>query len=324
MKLFLLCFSCLLIFGCNKATISSVSNTPLKDIKQIEKPSFQFNYTINEPDQIHELPEILKEISGLSFGPDKSLLYAVQDENGILFGLDKQTAKIVFEKKFYKNGDYEGIEFVDDKIYVVKSTGTIYQFSNNFPNESSSDTIVITKHKKYLHKRNDVEGLGLDKANHRLLMACKDKACFKPENEEFFKLKRAIFSFNLKTNSIDSLPAFVIDLKDVKQYLEDNPKSDLEERLDYAKFFKENPEAMPFCPSAIAVHPINGHIFLLSSVGKMMMIINQAGDIVYIQKLKKKIHPQPEGLVFDEDGTMYISNEAKKGQARLVVYQYKP
>jgi DNA-binding beta-propeller fold protein YncE len=31
-----------------------------------------------------------------------------------------------------------------------------------------------------------------------------------------------------------------------------------------------------------------------------------------LEKLNKKIHSQPEGIVFGKDGTLYISNEGKK------------
>jgi DNA-binding beta-propeller fold protein YncE len=42
------------------------------------------------------------------------------------------------------------------------------------------------------------------------------------------------------------------------------------------------------------------------------MILNSTGEIIGLEKLNKKIHSQPEGIVFGKDGTLYISNEGKK------------
>ena len=39
-------------------------------------------------------------------------------------------------------------------------------------------------------------------------------------------------------------------------------------------------------------------------------------------KLKKKIHEQPEGIVFAQDGTMYISNEGKEGKGKIYKFAY--
>ena len=36
--------------------------------------------------------------------------------------------------------------------------------------------------------------------------------------------------------------------------------------------------------------------------------------------LDKKLHAQPEGITFDEEGNLYISNEGKNGIAMLYKY----
>ncbi|MFT5763543.1 MAG: hypothetical protein ACI8X3_000963, partial [Saprospiraceae bacterium] len=92
--------------------------------------NYTFAYHLNEPDETFKLASILDEISGLGISDSGAFLYTVQDENGIIFKLSKKTGEILEQIKFHKDGDYEGIEVVGGKIYVVKSTGTIYEVSN--------------------------------------------------------------------------------------------------------------------------------------------------------------------------------------------------
>ncbi|MBK7408618.1 MAG: SdiA-regulated domain-containing protein [Saprospirales bacterium] len=82
---------------------------------------------------------------------------------------------------------------------------------------------------------------------------------------------------------------------------------------------------MAFAPSALAIHPLTGHLYLLSSVGKLLVVLDrETGAIIYVQKLKKSVHPQPEGICFDPDGTMYISNEGKDGNGLIHKFAYLP
>ena len=71
----------------------------------------------------------------------------------------------------------------------------------------------------------------------------------------------------------------------------------------------------PFKPSGIAVHPQNGYIFLISSVGKMMVILKPDGQIEDLIPLDRKVMLQPEGICFAPNGDLYISSEGrgKKG-----------
>ena len=50
-------------------------------------------YSINNPDTIFSLPDDLKEISGLSSYPFSENLYAVQDEKGRLYVINKKNPR---------------------------------------------------------------------------------------------------------------------------------------------------------------------------------------------------------------------------------------
>ena len=264
-------------------------------------------YSINEPQGSLEMPLELKEISGLTFSPSGEHLCAINDEEGVIFFINKKTGKVDRQVKFHGQGDYEGIETVGKNIYVIKSTGTFYEVS-----DFESKDVKPKKTKYILKKPNESEGLAFDAKNNRLLIACKSASCFH-ENCLIHTChsQRAIYALDLETNEIAPEPTFIIDLSELQAFIKSN-KTDAELEI-FKKFLFPVDDNIPFHPSALAIHPKSGNIYILSSKGKTMMILNPEGKIIALEKLDKKIHTQPEGIVFDNDGTLYISNEGKKG-----------
>ena len=70
-------------------------------------------YEINKPDHTFTLTTDLQEISGLAYVPESAALLAIQDENGIIYRLDKQTGTIIDKIKF--NESY------DDNFFTVQN-----------------------------------------------------------------------------------------------------------------------------------------------------------------------------------------------------------
>ena len=271
---------------------------------------FRLHYNLNEPNATLEMPDELEEISGLSLTPDESRLVAVQDEEGEVFLINKRTGEVERDYNFHKDGDYEGVEMVGKSIFVVKSNGKIYEIHN--VGEDHQQTIKFTT---ALNKEFDVEGLGYDAKNERLLLACKEVG---EEGDEPI-LEKSIYAFDLKTRTLVEKPVYVLRLKDFLDYLENNKHVRRYEKMQ--NHFSKDPEDFGFSASAIAINPRTGHIYALSSKGKMLGVMNTAGKILHVEKLDKEIHPQPEGLCFAKDGTMYLSNEAKNGQ-EAVIYRF--
>ena len=295
------------------------SNEPLPsttlqiDSTSSEQPPFQFSYSLNDPDKTLEMPGRLDEISGLSIAADDDELLAVQDEKGIIFTIDKKKGDVEAEDEFWKGGDFEGIELVKGIVYVVNSSGTIFEIRRL----GKSDQKVV-KHNTFLKRINDIEGLGFDPQSQQLLVACKGRPATGNSIEDF-RLKKCIYRFDLQSKRLDSIPAYTIALKDVRAYLKKCKDSEKLEKLK--AYFSPDKANLTFNPSAIAVHPINGHVYILSSVGKLLFVLAKNGKILHIEKLSKKKHPQPEGIAFDESGDLYISNEAKGGKA--VIYRFE-
>ncbi len=272
---------------------------------------YQFPYDLTEPGYELTMPKKLMEISGLGIDyTNENCLLAIQDEDGVIFYINKNTGKVDRELSFWKDGDYEGVEMVESEIFVVKSTGTIYQVSN--PGKASQS---VEKFKFFLSSENDIEGLGYDKYNHRLLLACKAKAGEGPE----YKYKKGIYAFNLATKTMSEKPVFLLSSDAIHDYLGTAPQIRKLEKV--IEFFNSN---FAFSPSGLAVHPKTGNIYISSSVGKMIIVLNPEGVVIHIEKLSKKVHAQPEGICFDSDGTLYIANEGKSKDGMIYQFEYAP
>ena len=275
--------------------------------KPVAQKEFALQYQLDEPDKTFSLSKKLDEISGLSLHADGKQLVAIQDEDGLVFYLDSGSGDINTKFEFWKDGDYEGVEMVDDMVFVVKSSGTVYAI--RYPGQENQE---VTKYnEEFLSGQNDVEGITYDASKHRLLIACKGKA----GDGDKYKLTKAIYSFDLKKMKFAEKPVYVISQDEVHEYLETSPTIRKLEKLQ--EFFTPDESTFGLSPSGLAIHPVSGDMYIISSVGKLLMILSPKGKIRHIEKLKKKVHAQPEGICFDSQGGLYISNEGKDGKAKL-------
>jgi uncharacterized protein YjiK len=274
---------------------------------------FQLPYDLEEPATTFKMVEELREISGLSIDDEEKYLWAVQDEKGIIYKISLENGKVVGKEKFWKDGDYEGIERVGNDFYVLKNTGTIYKVSN-----IGEETQSVEKFNTPLGQGNDVEGLGYDSKNNRLLLACKGNCSINPVE---IHLQKAIYAFNLDSMGLDTNPVFMITFKDVRDYLNTSPAIKNLEKL--TEYFQPGETEFTFGPSAVSIHPQTGDIYVLSSTKKIMVVLSSKGEILHIEKMKKSIHPQAEGLCFAKDGTLFIANEGKDGKAKIHRFSMK-
>lgn len=269
--------------------------------------SAALSYDYAHPRLVGDMPAELNEISGLSVVPGhRDELLAVQDEDGKLFRINALTGGLLWVVTFWKDGDYEAIEAVGEDIWVAKNTGTLYRVT-----DAGEMSQQVEKFNTELTGDNDVEGLAYDKSNNRLLLACKRDA--KDDGND--KDGRYVYAFDLSTNTLSEKPVYAIEREAVKKYLNACEKTTEHEQL--CDFFLDRDE-YDLAPSAIAVHPMTGQLFLTSSVGKVLMVLNSDGQIDHLQHLDKKLYPQPEGLAFDDEGTLFICTEKKKETAARV------
>lgn len=285
-----------------------------EDILNTEKVNL-IEYDLKKPDAIFKLPEKLDEISGIAWlGKDK--LACIQDEKAIIYIYDLKKLKIISEIHFGKDGDYEDIAVEGSNAYVLRSDGTVFEVENfRLP------TRKTRKFNTKLSLRNNAEGLAYDKENKALLLACKESPSI--DKEYLYPGLRAIYTFDLKTNSLKEKPAILIDPSKMKK----NQPSPEKNKAYVSEFFTEIALALKlsdrnaFYPSAIALHPNNPeHIYLISSVGKTLIIINRQGEILDSTNLSKTLFTQAEGICFSDEGDLFISNEGKNGTATIVKF----
>ncbi len=275
-----------------------------------------FPYHLNEPDVAFELPEEIKEISGLSIATDSNgdpnLLAAINDEAGIIFLLDKNTGACKSRIAFKESGDFEGVEIVGNDAWAIKSSGTLYQIKNyQHPNPE------VVKYKSFLTSDNDVEGLAYDPARNRLLLGCKGKGL----DSLGTPLNKAIYAFDLATNTVSNTPAYLLTLPDLTDFIQNSGEFEAEEKME--RIISAERTEIKFSPSGIAIHPKTGEIYVTSARGNTLLMLDAAGKIQHVERLKKSTHAQPEGICFDAEGVLFIANEGGDGTPGKVYGFYR-
>jgi len=271
-----------------------------------------FSYHLDSPDEVHLMPSELGEISGLAQINDREV-FCVEDEHATVFRYNFNNKEITKSKAFSDKGDFEGIEMVDTHVYVLKSNGDLYRIkTDSFPFLNAERSRKLSK---ILPEKCDAEGLCYDSISGRLLIACKGKA----GKGKSFKGKKAIYGFDIKSMKPQKEPVYLIDVNEVREMRKATNAYTLYER--FTSFGSGN---KTFNPSAIAMHPIEQRLYVLSSVGRTLCILNMDGDLDRVIKLNSSVFKQPEGIAFDSKGTLYISNEARGGRANISVFYYNP
>ena len=242
-------------------------------------------YDLANPDLKLELSDKLKEISGLTWYK-RNLLAGIQDEDGKIFIINSRTGVIEQELKFAGPGDYESIEYANEFFYVMTSSGLLYEVNEH-------DPTITRKFKTPLTWLNDVEGMCFDTVLDVLLVACKEKPSTKLSPSTKGK---AIYGIDLNSKNFVTPPIFTIKKKDLEPFLQ---------------------EKQTFKPSALAIDPITCNIYMLASVGQLLIVMSPDGTVLEVNRLKAKQFRQPEGITFSPGGDLFIANEAKGKKAIL-------
>lgn len=258
-----------------------------------KQPKLNFDecksYYLSEPEKIWEMPFELNEISGIELLENQKII-AENDEEGKLFIYDLKNKTIEKTISFGKDDDYEDVAINDETAYILRSDGTIFEIINY------KTVPKTTKHHTFLSQDDDTEGLFFDAKKNRLLITCKGNSSVLES-----KKSRLIYEFLLENNTLNPKPIITISEKEIK---------------------KKYNNANYFAPSDIAIHPITKNIFIITSVGKMMAEVSPEGQLLNVFDLDYPHFQQPEGIIFDKNGDLYISNEAKGKKANILKFKY--
>lgn len=272
--------------------------------------TYKFPYLISEADETFMLNNELREISGLSYFNDHSLL-CVNDEKGTIYKFSLKKKEITKKYKFDRSGDYEGVEVVGDQVFVLRSDGNVFAVDY-----MRREDILSVKYNTQLNAGNNTEGLGYDSKSNSLLIACKGN----PGIDEKFEGKRAIYKYSLDSNKLSDFPAFLVDQERIREILDFNGYTNF--AITLLESINPSEGDVTFQPSAVAMHPITNNLYVIGSVGKLLIVLSPEGKILAVVKLRRSMFIQPEGICFTPDGTMFISNEGKGSAATICRFNY--
>jgi uncharacterized protein YjiK len=211
-------------------------------------------------------------------------LLCVQDEKAVAYIYDLKKEQVADSSVFGGYGDYEGIEWANNEIYALKSNGDLYHF------EPFSKEIARTP--MDLPGKVELEGLAYDSQTNRLMLAVKEGGK---------KDEKVVYMYDIKS-------------KVVFKGLTIKDKTLNEAGVDAHKFR----------PSGLAVHPKTGDFYFLTSIGKMIVVVNRKGHIVATEALDPKLYRQPEGICFAPDGTLYIASEGAGKPGYILEFANQP
>jgi uncharacterized protein YjiK len=271
---------------------------------------YAFPYDLNTVDSEFRLPLYLEEISGLAWYR-KGKLACVQDEKANIYILRLEEDIEISKHDFGKDGDYEDIATDGEKIYVLRNDGTIFRIKDLKEKE-----IKVKKYKTPLSVRNDTEGLAYDPLSGSLFIACKGSPSL--DNENTYQGYRAVYRFDLDTKELNEKPHFLVDLNSLNSYRDQGMFNSFSLKL--AKKLRFIDSETSFQPSGIAIHPLYGDVYLISSVGKLLIVMDRRGKILDIRELDPVQFRQPEGICFSPEGDLFISSEGQGGKGYILQF----
>ncbi len=261
-------------------------------------PVSDYYYDLKKPADKHFLPYVLSEISGLTYTPDDRLI-CVEDEGGRVYFYNPATREIDHSIRFWGPGDFEGVELVDEQIFVLESNGDLFKFPLTEEKE-----VVATRIETELRRGNNTEGFGYDAETNSLLIACKDEPNLKDTDHE----PRTVYSYDLSSGELGTQARFMITKESLKKFYETHRDFDYEM------------ERIKFKPSGIAYHPLDKTFYVLASVGKLLVNVNAEGEIIGTYPIQARVLSQPEGICFAPNGDMYISSEGEGDRGYILKF----
>ena len=265
------------LFGCNSKA-------------QKEKYENSETFDFASP-KIINLPQSLDEISGITYYPKDTSVFAVIDEDGLLFKINLNRPDEVKEWRFDKQRDFEDIVLLDSTFYIMVSNGDLDKIT--FENEKLA--VAKVDFPNASKKVNEFETMYYSSDSNKMIMICKQ--C---EDDKKSTLSSYYFS--------DTAHQFV-------------PYKTIETEPLFQKIGSKKEKIKP---SAAAINPLTKELYVLCSINKIIFIEDANGKIKEVIKLDPKIYKQPEGMTFTPDGDLIVSNEVYlEGYATLLLLKNK-
>jgi uncharacterized protein YjiK len=238
------------------------------------------------------LPDKLNEISGLALTGDARLL-AITDESAIVYELDYAERRLV--KAFAlgeptERGDFEGIAWIEGRVWLVTSNGRIYGSAEGEDGERVSFEAFETS----IGKSCEVEGLAYRESDSTLLVLCK-KIAKKSGLESL-----AIFAWSTTTYELVAEKTIAM------------PDREIAAALRLARLN----------PSGIAIDERSGNLLIVAARQHALVELDADGRFLSARVLPLTArHPQAEGIEILPSGDLLIADEGGGHRARLALYR---
>jgi uncharacterized protein YjiK len=237
------------------------------------------------------LPQNMAEISGLALTPDDRL-FGVPDERALVTEIDYRRGVVV--KQFLLGrrgvqGDFEGIAIAGEVMYLLNSSGKIYEFREG----ANATSVEYSIHDLELGKECEFEGLAYDPAVNSLLLACKHVGV------KQLKDHLVIYRWSLAESAAGERLSRIA-----------TPVSDLMNQQGWKEFR----------PTGMDLDPHTGN-YLITTAERALITVNPEGAILETRMLPAS-HDQPEGVVVTRDSMIVISDEAVTLPAIITLYRW--
>ena len=268
--------------------------SPLADTMAVLQKKISLeSYTLNAETATHwKLPMNLEEISGLAMTRDNRLL-AHNDERGVIFEIDYQKGSIVKSFQLSDMGnpvasDFEGIATIDDQIYLVTSSGRLYECREG----NAGESVLFNVYTTGVGRDCEIEGLAYDESKRTLLMMCKDARSADMEGQ------LAVYHWLIDEKQLSKDAHTVIPIVEFSRHI----------------------KGKKFQPSGIERHPVSGNYFVVAARQGAIAEITPGGQVLAVREFPAQWHRQAEGITFATDGTLIIADEGAGRRARLTLY----
>ncbi|MES1215643.1 MAG: SdiA-regulated domain-containing protein [Bacteroidota bacterium] len=254
-----------------------------------------YSYDLNVPEKFY-MNDDLHEISGISFNKgNPDTIYAEQDEAGKLFHF-KLGDKNYVVTKFGKKGDYEDVTICNGYVILLRSDGILFSFPLSAANDEKAGTV---QEWQGLLPDGEFEGLYGDEKTSKLYVLCKHCGEDKTSKESTGTILQLS-----PDGKITASGGFSINVKEIESLA--------------------NEKKISFHPSALAKSPATQEWYILSSVNKLLVVTDESFKPKAVYPLNSSIFNQPEGIAFDSNNNLYVSNEGGDlGSGTILKFVYR-
>lgn len=244
----------------------------------------------SEKAQKFSMPKGLTEVSGLAVASQNSV-YAHNDEFAIIYEIDLDNGDIL--RAFAlgdptRKGDFEGIAVEEDRVYLINSSGHLFEA----PIGNHRERVKFNLYDTGVGDFCEVEGLSNAGRPGEFFILCKQAR----ESDAMPML--SIFKWSLRERLSLEAPWF-----DVLS----------------ASLGIENAEK--FLPSAIEWDDATDSYVIISARNNAFIWVTAQGEVRSQQRLTREEHRQAEGLALMPDGRVIIADEGQgKKPGMLTIY----